>query len=150
MLAKQEDLFLRDLESAARECAGATVKRYPSGLSVKSSGPDGFDMAVIVEDGHYSLYFDNWAEELENGEIAREMFEAALKGNARLRVDMLSGRRWRWTLEKKDEDGSWLTASTTGHVLWRFWGRQSSIYLRNAFPKHPLPTVHAASSSRAH
>lgn len=135
MLAKQEDLFLRDINAAIRRCAGARVERYPSGLSVKGSGPNGFDMTVMIEDGRYALYFDNWAEEFESDEIARRTFEAALSGEARLRVDLLSGRSWRWTLEMLDENSNWVPESTIGHVIWRFWGRPSRMYLRNDFPR---------------
>ncbi len=135
MLARQEDLFLRDVEAAIRHCGGAQTTRSQTGISVKASGPSGFDMVAMVEGGRFALYFDNWVEEFDCDEIARRTFEAALAGEARLRVDMLSGRRWRWTLEKLNEDGKWLAESTIGHVTWRFWGRPSSIYLRNAFPR---------------
>ncbi len=140
MLAKQEDLFLQDIEAVIRECGGAQVTRFQSGVSVKASGPNGFDMTAMVEDGRFALYFDNWVEEFECEAIARGLFEAALAGKARLRVDMLSGRRWRWTLERLEDGGDWVPESTIGHVTWRFWGRQSSIYLRNCFPRQPSRT----------
>jgi len=135
MLARQEDLFLRDVEAAIRKFCGAQAARSHSGVSVKASGPNGFDMTVMVEDGRFALYFDNWVEEFDNDEIARRTFEAALAGEARLRVDTLSGRRWRWTLETLSDDGVWVPESTIGHVTWRFWGRPSSLYLRNTFPQ---------------
>jgi len=140
MLAKQENVFLQEIESSVRGCTGAMVERHSSGLTVSASGPRGFRMSVMVENGRYAVYFDNWFEEFDCPDAARQMFEAALKGEARLKVDMLSGRRWRWTLERRDEAGTWQTESTTGHVIWRFWGRQSSVYLRNAFPPLMLPT----------
>jgi hypothetical protein len=140
MLAEEEASFLHDIENVVRGCAGAMVKRYPSGLSVSASGPRGFSMSVMVENGRYTVYFDNWFEEFDCADAARQTFEAAVKGEARLKVDVLSGRRWRWTLERRDESGSWRAESTTGHVMWRFWGRQSSLYLRNAFPPLMLPT----------
>jgi hypothetical protein len=140
MLAEQENAFLQEIENSARDRAGAMVERHPSGLTVSASGPRGFSMSVMVENGRYVVYFDNWFEEFDCPETARQMFEAALKGEARLKVDMLSGRRWRWTLERRDDAGTWHTESTTGHVIWRFWGRQSSVYLRNAFPPLMLPT----------
>lgn len=134
MLAKQERSFLEDLEAMARTCTGAMVERGPSGMTVSASGLNGFNMSVMVEEGRYALYFDNWVEEFELEEIARELFEAALKGEVRIKVDILSGRRWRWTLERVDSAGNWHAESSTDHVIWRFWGRQSTIYLRNTFP----------------
>jgi hypothetical protein len=149
MLAKDHHPFLQEMEAIARGYAGANVERLPSGLAVKGSGPDGFDMAIVVEDGRYALYFDNWAEEFECDEIARRLLEAALKGDARLRVDLLSGRRWRWTLEMLDESGYWLPESTISHVIWRFWGRHSSVYLRNAYTPLAPPSDVAESGIRA-
>jgi hypothetical protein len=148
MLAKQENSFLEEIENSVRGCSGAMMERHPSGLSVSASGPRGFSMSVMVEGGRYTVCFDNWFEEFDCPEAARQTFEAALKGDARLKVDILSGRRWRWTLERRDEGGSWRAESTTGHVIWRFWGRQSSVYLRNAFPPLMLP-VDAAGRVRA-
>jgi hypothetical protein len=133
MLARNENLFLQDIESAVRRCADAQVSRFPTGLAVRASGANGFDMSIMVEDGRYALYFDNWTEEFDCEDIARETFEAALTGEARLRVDMLSGRRWRWTLERLDDNGRWQPESTIGHVTWRFWGQPSTLYLRNTF-----------------
>lgn len=135
MLARQDQSFLQEIEVAIGACPGAQVARTATGLSVKASGPHGFDMAVMVEDGRYALYFDNWTEEFVSDEMARRTFEAALAGTARLRVDTLAGRRWRWTLETVDESGRWIAESTIGHVIWRFWGRQATFYLRNTFPR---------------
>jgi hypothetical protein len=146
MLARQESLFLQDIEAALGCFAGVQVDRHQSGISVKAAGPHGFDMTVMVENGRYALYFDNWTEDFDCDEIAMRTFAAALAGEARLRVDMLSGRRWRWTLETLDESGRWDPESTIGHVTWRFWGRPSSIYLRNTFVKRQSQswTEHAA------
>ena len=133
MLARKESFLLQDIEAAVRKCAGADVGYFATGLSVKASGPHGFDMSIMVEDGRYALYFDNWTEEFDCEDMAKETFEAALTGEARLRIDMLSGRKWRWTLERLDEGGRWCPESTIGHVTWRFWGRPSSVFLRNTF-----------------
>ena len=134
MLARQDQSFFQDIELAIGSCAGAQMARFPNGISVMASGPGGFDMAVVVEDGRYALYFDNWTEEFVSDEAARRTFEAALAGTARLRVDTLAGRRWRWTLETLDDTGRWVAESTIGHAIWRFWGQQASFYLRNSFP----------------
>lgn len=135
MRAGHENSFLADIETAARSCSGAVTVRTPSALTVSASGPEGFTMAATVDDGRFVLYFDDWFEEFESEEMARQMFEAALNGKARLKVDALAGKRWRWTLELQCDDGTWRAESTTGHVLWRFWGQQSSFYLRNEFQR---------------
>lgn len=134
MLAQRNEVFLQTIENTIDLCVGAQVGRLASGFLVKASGPNGFDMTIMIEDGRYALYFDNWAEEFDCEHVARQTFEAALHGRARLRVDALAGRSWRWTLERLDANGNWIAESTLGHVTWRFWGRRSSLYLRNDFP----------------
>jgi len=140
MLARQERSFLQDVERAARAFAGVSIDGGSSGLTVSGSGRDGFNMSVVVEAGRYALYFDNWMEEVDSEQIARELFEAALRGDARLKVDLRGGRPWQWTLERL-ENGSWRTESAVNHVTWRFWGRDSTVYLRNTFPPLVLPPV---------
>lgn len=135
MLAPEEHAFLQRIAIAVSDCVGATAAQFPSGLAVKASGADGFDMTVMIEGGRYALYFDNWTEEFVSGEAAWRMFEAALSGDARLRVDTLSGRRWRWALERRDETGHWIEESAVSHVIWRVWGEREMVYLRNTFPR---------------
>ena len=137
MPPKNDDLFLPGLDEALSAYLGVAVKRYPNGLTVAAPSPSGFEMTAMVSDAGYALYFDNWVEEFESSEIALQIFTEALKGKARLKVDLLAGRRWRWTLERLNDAGEWFAESTTDHVIWRFWGRQSTIYLRNAFPLRP-------------
>jgi hypothetical protein len=124
---------LQAIEAEIRRYPGVEVTRLPEGVSVKASGVDGFNMTVVVEEGRCALYFDGWFEEFGCKESALRTIADALSGDARLRVDMLSGRRWRWTLETFDDAGQWVSESTISHVIWRFWGRKSAIYLRNNF-----------------
>ena len=133
MLARPDHEFLQGIEIALSACTGAQVIRMANGVTVRSSGPDGFDMTVLAEDGVYVLQFDNWTEEFLSEEMALRTFVAALSGEARLKVDTLGERRWRWTLEMRDAAGAWKPESTIGHVTWRLWGRQSSYYLKNAY-----------------
>jgi hypothetical protein len=133
MLGRAEQAFLQRIQLATSGCVGATLVRFPAGVSVKASSPGGFDMTVMIEGGKYTLYFDNWIEEFVSSEAARRTFEAALSGEARLRVDTLSGRRWRWTLERLDDAGRWVPESSVAHVIWRFWGHRTTVHLRNSF-----------------
>ncbi len=96
-------------------------------------------MTVIVEEGRCALFFEDWFEEFGCNEMALRTFADALSGDVRLRVDMLSGRRWRRTLETFDDAGEWVPQSTISHVIWRFWGRKSAVYLRNTFVAPSLP-----------
>ena len=134
MLAREEDLFLDDLRSTLLQWSDTRVARSPSSVSVSASDTHGFDMAIVVDEGRFTLAFDEWVEEFDDADLARQIFAAALDGTARLRVDMIADRKWRWTLERLDEQaGEWVPESTIGHVAWHFWGRPSVVYLRNTF-----------------
>lgn len=133
MLARREHIFLEDIGSTLSHWSGTQVSRSATNITVSASSASGFDMAIVVEEGRCILAFDEWVEEFEDAELARRTFAAALDGTARLKVDTLSGRRWRWTLERLDKAGQWIPQSTIGHVIWRFWGSASVVYLRNNF-----------------
>lgn len=107
-------------------------------MAMRASGPKGFDISVMVENGHYILTFGEWTEEFGDATLAHRLISAAVDGTARLKVDAIAGRNWRWTLECLDEDGRWIAESTVGHVIWRFWGQPSTSYLRNIFPRRPV------------
>ncbi len=89
----------------------------------------------MVEDGRHILTFGDWTEEFGDAALANRLIAAAIDGTARLKVDAVGGRSWRWTLECLDEDGRWHPESTVGLVIWRFWGKPSTSYLRNVFPR---------------
>ncbi len=133
MLARPEELVLDDISRTLLPWCGARIERSASGISVDVSDPRGFDMAIVVEGDRITLAFDEWVEEFFDVDYARHIFGAALDGTARLKVDLLSGKPWRWTLERLDQFGEWVPESTIGHVTWRIWGRSSVVYLRNNF-----------------
>lgn len=133
MLARRETIFLEEIGSEIASWVGTRVALSASGLTVTASHPNGFDMSILVTGNHYVVAFDEWSEEFEDAEEARHIFLAAVEGTARLRVEMLSGRKWRWTLERLAKSGDWIPESTIGHVIWRFWGKASVVCLRNGF-----------------
>lgn len=133
MATERDDAFLDSLESTARMFLGAAPVRQMRSLSVKSGGAGGFEMSAMAANGRYALTFGGWGEEFESPEAARDYFEAALRGEARLRLETLGGRPWRWTLERLNQDGQWVPQSTITHAIWRFWGRRETRYLVNAY-----------------
>jgi hypothetical protein len=143
MLVRRDQAFLHDIETVIRRFDAAKMQRLTNGFAVEASGTDGFDMAVLVENGHFILCFGNWSEDFESDEVARRLFEAALDGKARLKIDSLGGQPWRWTLERLDDSGRWSPESTMAHMTWRFWGRASTIYLSNSFSSKQPKTTQA-------
>lgn len=149
MLVGREQIFLTELEGVARDCRGVRVQRSASGITVAAQSLSGFDMSVWVVEGVYQLTFDGWTEDFEDGAVAARLFVAALRGEARLKIDCIGGQRWRWTLETLCDGDRWHPQSTIGHAIWRLWGQRSVIHLRNAFahrapgdaPAQPVSTV---------
>ncbi len=136
MLVRREQLFLEELAELLRLCSGAQVVSTPSGLSIGAANADGFDMAVTVFDGQYVLTFDRWEETFSDVGYVKSLFEAAVRGDARLRVDTLAGKRWRWTLERRRNEDEWIAESSIGHPIWRFWGKPEATFLRNEFERN--------------
>jgi hypothetical protein len=134
MLARREQVLLEELALVCARCPGVEVVRAPTGITLSASGPEGFDMALLIDDRRYVLTFDQWQEAFDDAAAARRLLEAALAGSARLRVDLIAGHRWRWTLERLQGSGTWTAESTITHPVWRLWGRRETAYLRNAYP----------------
>lgn len=133
MLVRREQFFLNELEGVARDCGGCRIERSAAGLTVAAQSLSGFDLSIWVEAGVYVLTFDGWTEEFEDRNAAARLFISALRGEARLKVDCIGDKRWRWTLETLCDGDRWHPQSTIGHAVWRLWGARSVIHLRNAF-----------------
>ncbi|MDX2156537.1 MAG: hypothetical protein SFW09_08500 [Hyphomicrobiaceae bacterium] len=133
MLARPQQLVLDELEARLSRCPGTMMKRSSTGLAVAGSGPNGFDMALIASEGQYLVAFDGWEETFDDVSNASKLLEDAVNGLARLRIDTLGGKSWRWTLERLDANGRWVPHSTVGQPVWRFWGKAKVHYLHNEF-----------------
>lgn len=133
MLPASEALFLDQLGSTLSGRSDVVFSRAQTGLTVAASDPQGFDMALLIDDGAYHVSFDEWQEICDDAGVAARLLEDAMTGAVRLRVDTLAGRGWRWTLERLGDDGTWAPHSTISHPTWRIWGRRGVIYRRNSF-----------------
>ncbi|MEZ5854849.1 MAG: hypothetical protein R3D67_08935 [Hyphomicrobiaceae bacterium] len=135
MLVRREQLFLEELAGFLDLCGGAEIVTTPTGIVVGAAGADGFDIALTVVDGQFVLSFDRWEETFGDADYVKSLFAAALRGDARLRVDTLGGKRWRWTLECRRNGEDWIAESSMGVPIWRFWGKPDVIFLRNDYKK---------------
>ena len=133
MLVRREQLFLEELAESLVLCRGAQIVTTPTGLVVGASGADGFDIALGAVEGEYVLSFDRWEETFTDSAYVKSLFQAALRGDARLRIDTLAGKRWRWTLECRRSGEDWIAESSIGVPIWRFWGKPDVIFLRNQY-----------------
>ena len=136
IVARTGNAVLEDIGSAVSRWRGAEAFLSQTGITVRASDPAGFDMALLIESGRFVLAFDEWVEEFDDAATARRLFSAALAGTARLKVSLLAGRKWRWTLECLDDEGNWKPESTVGRAIWLYWGKPSIIYLCNSFRAH--------------
>jgi hypothetical protein len=123
------------LERESQDFDVTKVVRDRAGLSIAAASQHGFDMSLTVTESCGIVAFDRWEQTFDNPQEASELFSAAMRGDARLCIDVLGGRRWRWTLERRDAAGNWLAESTVGQPVWRFWGKPEVIYLRNTYAR---------------
>lgn len=146
MLALLERQCLDRIEGYAGDCTALAVLRSEGGIAIAPKVSGGFDMALSISGGAYTLCFDRWEETFDDPDYVCGLIEDALTGEARLRVDTLAKQRWRWTLERRDASGRWVAESTIGYPTWRFWGKAGVEYLRNAVVLREADTLRLATS----
>ncbi|MEZ5815621.1 MAG: hypothetical protein R3D44_00880 [Hyphomicrobiaceae bacterium] len=98
-----------------------------------ASDPGGFAIDVEQLSDGVVIGFDQWVEEFGDFDLVRDLFCAALAGSLRVRVDVRAGRRWRWTLERREFGCGWVSyGSCSVHRPWKR-GWSDTLVLRNNF-----------------
>ena len=134
MLAIESRQIFAQIEQMVTACPRAELTRGVASMRVPAVAPDGFDMRFAVEDRHCHLTFDRWSLDFaSNDQRALDLFELALHGGVRLRIDTVDGGPWRWTLERQAENRTWVAEQSMGFFNFRFWGTKGVTYLQNDF-----------------
>ena len=55
----------------------ARAKEFPGGIEVPSERAGGFTVAIFMDDGRYTVYFDGWHEHFDNQALAVKSFGAS-------------------------------------------------------------------------
>ncbi len=140
MLAIDSRQFFAQVEQVVTACPRATLERGIASIRVPAAPPQGvkgnagFDIRVTFDDRVCRLTFDRWSLEFaRNDHGAMELFEHAMHGDVRLRIDSVDGNPWWWTLERHTSDKGWVSVQSMGFLNLRFWGKKSVTYLQNDF-----------------
>lgn len=116
------------------------LKKYPhlnveeenSSITVKAESNNGFDVIFVEDEGEYTVYFDGWHEHFSktNSEDALKCFAFGLSDSCRIKVYSRKGKAYKWILES-NENGKWLSYSTTGLFCFNFIRKPEIRYLQN-------------------
>lgn len=102
-------------------------------LTVPATSPGGFRTRFAIDKQQCTLYFDDCAVDVASTAQALELLELALSGELRLRIDTVSGRPHRWSVERRNVDGGWRAEHVASVFNFKFWGRTASVCRQNDF-----------------
>ncbi|MFQ5992609.1 MAG: hypothetical protein ACE5NA_09260 [Nitrospiraceae bacterium] len=116
----------------------AKIGKYPElsyeanevSITVHPSSPNGFSVRMEVHKRGFTVHFDGWHEEFTSEDDALKCFAFGLSSKCRLKVHRRSGFAYKWTVEYF-KDGAWKEDSTTGLLLFPFWGSLEVVILQN-------------------
>ena len=116
------------------------LKKYPHlkveeenlSITVKAESNDGFDVSFVEDESEYTVYFEGWHEHFEktDSEGALNCFAFGLSDSCRIKEYSRKGKAYKWILES-NENGEWLSYSTTGLLSFNFFRKPEVRYLQN-------------------
>lgn len=116
---------LRRMDHIRWELEGRTVRVLPSDCR-------GFEVALTEHEDAWSVCFDGWHQQFHSEREALECFAFGLTDACRLTCWSRDGRRYRWTVEAKTDEG-WIEGSTTGMLLFPFLSSVEKRTFQNTF-----------------
>jgi hypothetical protein len=102
----------------------------PNHVCVIPTSDSGFTVDLYVNDDEYTVHFNGWHESFTEQDEALNCFAFGLSNGCRLKEFRRSGFAYKWTVEYK-EQGNWIEDSTTGLLLFPFWGKREIRLLQN-------------------
>src|SRR5262245_36227173 len=100
-------------------------------ITILPISAEGFSLTVTETSCNgYTVSFEGWHEDFEDGSEAMNVFAFGLSDECRLRQYRRGGYAYKWTLESW-EDGDWKEESTTALVFLPFWRKVEVRQLQN-------------------
>lgn len=118
------------LEQRLRKHPELAYERTGSCVSVQAPSAQGFSVSFHAAPNEFTVHFEGWHEHFETAGEALECFAFAFSGQCRLWVVYYGSRPVRWALQCR-KDGSWVSDSDVGCLLFPFWRRRRVEYLYN-------------------
>lgn len=107
--------------------------RYEFGAShirVLPASENGFSVELRTTRNHYTIQYNGWHETFTDLEEAMNCFAFGLSTECRLKEYRRSRVAHKWTVEYREAD-RWIEDSTTGILVYPFWGKRQIRYLQN-------------------
>jgi hypothetical protein len=107
--------------------------KYEAGanhIRVLPTSGNGFEVELTAAKNDYQVHFNGWHESFASAEEALNCFAFGLSTDCRLKEYRRGRVTYKWTVEYKEAD-KWIEDSTTGLLIYPFWGRQEIKYLQN-------------------
>lgn len=112
-------------------------------ITIKKAEQNGFDVTVGMDNDMIYLYtdcgyHDHWhLDQFQGTETALEtvfgLVRDLLSENMRIKVMLSNNKPYRWLLQAKEkEEDRWLVESSTGLLLWNYFGRRSEQIFSNS------------------
>ena len=112
------------------------LKKYPSlkfiveDNTISITPENGFTVWLTEYENQWTVGYKGWHEEFEDQESALKCLFFGLSSTCRLKVFKRGNMEYKWTMEA-EENGQWVSYSTTCLLFIPFWRRRSIIYLSN-------------------
>jgi len=88
-------------------------------LEIPAQSPTGFRVWIREQDGQFTVGFEGWHEEFDDGDAALKCFAFGLSSACRLRVFRCLGTDYKWQVLVQ-VDGQWVADSETGLLFPTF------------------------------
>jgi len=121
---------INEIKKRLAKYPGVVYQSRNSDISVPPRDSAGFAVSLHLQGTNFIVSFDGWHETFTEAEEAVNCFVMGLTDSCRLEVELRRGMARKWTLQQLS-DGSWVTHSEVGLLLFPFWRRKRVVYRQN-------------------
>lgn len=93
-------------------------------VTVLRLAPDGPDVTAWISETGYVLSIGGWHDEMPSSDATLTLMVMVVEGRARVKVDLVRKRPWRYTLQLRIAERAWIDESVL-QVPWLLMGRRS-------------------------
>lgn len=93
-------------------------------VTVLRLAPNGPDVTAWISEAGYVLSIGGWQDEMPSSDATVTLMAMVVEGRARVKVDLVRKRPWRYTLQLRSADSVWFDKNVL-RVPWLFLGRRS-------------------------
>jgi hypothetical protein len=127
---------IQEIKERLKKYPAVCYEETPSSLTVLPADDSGFAVCIMGDESRWTVSFDDWHEEFDDGETALNCFAFGLSEHCRLEVRSRGSFDHAWTLQERDDEGNWFSCdrygcATTGLLVFPFWLPRKIRHLQN-------------------